>query len=126
MMPRLPLSAGIALGILASALLAGCGFGDLFRAPGPAAGIVFVFQSDTNVVAGDTIPLVIAVLVDGEALANPRLVVASTDTTRLRLTPSSDGLIGVRVGPAGLAVRLVGSMITGPAPDTIQSIRVRP
>lgn len=123
---RLGLSAGITLGILASTQLAGCGFGDLFRAPGPAAGIVFAFQGDTTVAVGDTIPLVIGVLVDGEVLTNPRLVVASTDTTRLTLTPSSDGLIGVRVGAAGLDVRLVGSMITGPAPDTIQSIRVRP
>jgi len=125
-MPRLPLSAGIALGILASALLAGCGFGDLFRAPGPAAGVVFIFQSDTNLVVGDTVPLVVAVVADGEVLANPRFVVTSLDTTLLTVTPSGDTLIGIRQGKADLEVRLVGSMITGPAPDTIHPFRVRP
>jgi len=125
-MPRLPLSAGIALRILASLLLAGCGLGDVFKSPGPAAGIVFVFQSDTVLAVDDTIPLVVAVVAVGEILANPRFVVTSLDTTRLVITPSGDTLIGISQGKADLEVRLVGSMITGPAPDTIHPIRVRP
>jgi len=125
-MPRLPLSAGIALRILASLMLAGCGFGEVFKAPGPAAGVVFIFQSDTTLAVGDTVPFVVAVVAEGEILANPRLVVTSLDTTRLILTPSGDALIGISQGKADLEVRLVGSMITGPAPDTIHPFRVRP
>ena len=125
-MPRLPWSAGIVLGILASPMLAGCGLGDVFKAPGPAVGVVFVFQSDTILAVGDTVPLVVSVVVGGEMLANPRLLVASLDTTRLTLTPSGDTLIALRPGPVDLEVRLVGSMITGPAPDTIHPMRVRP
>jgi hypothetical protein len=125
-MPRLPLSAGIALGIPASLLLAGCGFGDVFKSPGPAAGVVFVFQSDTSLAVGDTVPLVVAVFADAEILANPRFVVTSLDTTRLAITPSFDAMIGISQGKADLEVRLVGSIITGAAPDTIHPIRVRP
>ena len=125
-MPRLPLSAGIVLRTLASLMLAGCGFGDVFKAPGPATGIVFVFQSDTILAVGDTIPLVVSVIADGAMLANPRLLVTSLDTTHLTVTPSGDTLIGIRQGLVALEVRLVGSMITGPAPDTIHPMRVRP
>ena len=125
-MPRLPLSAGIVLRILASLMLAGCGFGEVFKAPGPAVGVVFIFQSDTVLAVADTVPLVVSVLAGGEVLVNPPLVVTSLDTTTLTITPSGDTLIGIRQGKADLEVRLVGSMITGPAPDTILSIRVRP
>lgn len=126
-MPRLPLSGRIALGILASSLiLAGCGFGDLFRAPGPADGVVFVFHSDTTPSAGDTVALVVSVSAGGRTLENPHIVIASLDTTRLLLTASGDSLIAVRQGLADLELRLVASVITGVAPDTIHRIRVRP
>lgn len=125
-MPRLPLPAGIVLRSLASLMLAGCGIGDVFKAPGPAAGVVFVFQSDTVLAVGDTIPLDVSVVADGEVLANPRLIVTSLDNSRLAVTPSGDTLIGVGTGPVDLDVRLVGSMITGGAPDTIHPMRVRP
>lgn len=125
-MRRLPLPAGIAPRILATLILAGCGIGEVFKAPGPAAGVVFIFQSDTTLVIGDTVPLVIAVVADGDILANPRFVVTSLDTTLLTVTPSGDTLIAIRQGKADLEVRLVGSMITGPAPDTIHAFRVRP
>ncbi|MDP3909188.1 MAG: hypothetical protein Q8Q14_02260 [Gemmatimonadales bacterium] len=123
-MPRWPLSGG--LGILASLQLAGCGFGDLFRAPGPADGVLFVFQSDTLLDVGDTVPLVVAVIADGQMLPNPRIVIASSDTTRLAVTPAGDAVIGVRQGLADLDVRLVGSIITGEPPDTVQRFRVVP
>lgn len=125
-MPRLPLSAGIVLRILASLPLAGCGFGDVFKSPGPAAGVVFVFQSDTILDVGDTVPFVVSVTAGGTVLANPRMVLTSLDTTRLAITATGDRLIGIRQGLADLEVRLIGSMITGPAPDTIQKIRVQP
>jgi hypothetical protein len=125
-MPRLPLGGRIGLGILASLVLAGCGFGDLFRAPGPAEGVTFVFQSTTNLVVGDRVPLVVSVIADGMTLANPHLVITSLDTTRLRLTPSHDSLIAVRQGSPELELRLVASVITGDAPDTVQIIRVHP
>jgi hypothetical protein len=121
---RVRLSA--ALGLPASLLLAGCGFGDLFRAPGPADGVVFVFQSDTILSVGDTVPLVVSVIADGQTLADPRIVISSTDTTRLALTPAGDRLIGVRQGLASLEVRLIGSVITGDPPDTVQRVRVTP
>ena len=124
-MPRLPLPAGIALTFLAN-LLAGCGYGDVFKAPGHAVGVVFVFESDTTPAVGDTLPLVISVVAGGAPLVNPRLIVTSLDTMRLVVTPSGDTLIGVRTGPVDLEVRLVGSMITGVAPDTVHSMRVRP
>ena len=125
-MPRLPLSGRIALGILAGFILAGCGFGDLFRAPGPADGVVFVFHSPTTeLVEGDTVPLVVSVTADGTTLANPHLVITSLDTTRLLVTPSGDSLIAVRNGLPQLELRLVASIITGAAPDTVHTIRVR-
>ncbi|MBW8840164.1 MAG: hypothetical protein JF602_10015 [Gemmatimonadetes bacterium] len=65
-------------------------------------------------------------IADGMTLANPHLVITSLDTTRLRLTPSHDSLIAVRQGSPELELRLVASVITGNAPDTVQIIRVRP
>ena len=123
-MPRLPLSGRIALGILAGFILAGCGFGDLFRAPGPADGVIFVFHSPVELVEGDTVPLVVSVSAGGKALPNPRMVITSLDTTHVRLTAANDSLIGVRRGNAELELRLEGSIITGDAPDTVQTIRV--
>ena len=125
-MPRLPLGGRIGLGILASLVLAGCGFGDLFRPPGPAAGVTFVFQSATDLVVGDRVPLVVSVIADGMTLPNPHLVITSLDTMRLRLTPAHDSLIAVRQGSPQLELRLVASVITGDAPDTVQTIRVHP
>jgi len=123
-MLRWPSSGG--LGILVSLQLVGCGFGDLFRSPGPADDVLFVFQSDTLLDVGDTVPLVVAVIADGRMLRNPRMAISSSDTTRLALTPAGDAVIGVRQGVVDLAVRLVGSVITGEPPDTLQRFRVAP
>jgi hypothetical protein len=79
-MPRLPVGGRIGLGILASLVLAGCGFGDLFRAPGPADGVTFVFQSTTDLIVGDRVPLVVSVIAGGTMLPNPHLVITSLDT----------------------------------------------
>lgn len=124
-MPQPP-RARTALGILASLLLAGCGFGDLFRAPGPAPDVLFVWRSDTVFAVGTMVPVRVSVVVRGDTLRDPRVDVRSLDTTRIRLNAAGDSLVGVRQGMTDIAIQLLSSMITGTPLDTLLRVRVRP
>jgi len=118
------LVAGLAAGLLGG-LAVGCGLTDVFDPPGPAADISFVF-SDTLLAVGDTIPFVVVVRTPTGELANPHLLVTSLDPGLLKVNSRGDTLIGLGPGRAKLEVQLVSSVITGTAPDTVHTIRVRP
>lgn len=106
--------------------MSGCALTDVFDPPGPAADLVFVFSTDSVIAVGDTIPLVVLVHTADGDLASPRLRVTSLDPTLLQVTSRGDTLIGLAPGRALLDVQLMSSVITGTAPDTVYSIRVRP
>ena len=119
-----PLVAGLAAGLLGS-LAVSCGLTDVFDPPGPAADISFVF-SDSLLTVGDTVPFVVVVRTAAGDLANAHLRVTSLDPTLLQVNTRGDTLIALSQGRALLDVQLVSSMISGAAPDTIYTIRVRP
>ncbi len=119
-----PLVAGLAAGLLGS-LAVSCGLTDVFDPPGPAADISFVF-SDSLLAVGDTISFVVVVHTAAGELANPHLRVTSLDPGLLQVNSPGDTLIGLGPGRAALDVQLVSSMISGAAPDTVYTIRVRP
>jgi hypothetical protein len=120
-----PLVAGLAAGLLGSLAVIGCAFTDVFDPPGPAAGIVFVLL-DSVLSVGDTVPFIISVRTADGDLANPHLRVTALDPTLLQVNSRGDTLIAIRQGRAEIEVQLVSSVITGAAPDTVHSIRVKP
>ena len=120
-----PLVAGLAAGLLGSLVVVGCALTDVFDPPGPAAGIVFVF-SDSLLSVGDTVPLVVVVRTAAGDLASPHLRVTSLDPGLLQVNTRGDTLMALSQGRALLDVQLVSSVISGEAPDTMYSVRVRP
>jgi len=119
------LVAGLTAGLLGSLAVISCGLTDVFDPPGQAAGLIFVF-SDSVLAVGDTVPLVVVMRTAAGDFANPRLRVTALNPTLLQVNARGDTLIGLGPGRAVLDVQLVSSVITGAAPDTVYSIRVRP
>ncbi len=120
-----PLVAGLAAGLFGSLAVVGCALTDVFDPPWAAADISFVF-ADSVLAVGDTIPLVVVVHTAAGDLANPHLRVTSLDPGLLQVNARGDTLMALSQGRALLDVQLVSSVITGVAPDTVYSIRVRP
>jgi hypothetical protein len=119
------LVAGLAAGLCGSLAVLACGLGDVFKSPGPAADVVFVF-ADSVLAVGDTVPFVVSVRTATGDLANPHLRVTSLDPALLQVSSRGDTLIALSQGRPRLDVELVSSVITGAAPDTVQTIRVHP
>lgn len=102
-----------------------CGLADVFEPAGPADDVVFVFTPEPDLAVNDTIPLIVSISAGGRALEQPRLLVTSLTPARLAVTAGGDSLIGLSNGQADLEVRLVSSVVTGVAPDTVIRIQVR-
>ena len=122
---RSPLVAGFAAGLFGSLAVLSCALADVFDPPGPAADILFVI-SDSVLTVGDTVPFVVVVRTAAGDLANPHLRVTSLNPALLQVNTRGDTLMALSQGRALVDVRLVSSVITGAAPDTVHAIRVRP
>ena len=121
--PRRDLS--LALALCGAALGAGCGLSDVFAAPGAGA-VVFVWDGDSVLGAGQVVPIRIVVLADGEPLLAPRLLVTVpvSDTDIIALHPSGDSIVAKRSGNGDVMVELLSSLTTGVPPDTAFGLRV--
>lgn len=125
-MRRWPFTVPIAATILGTALLMACGLAEVFEPAGPADDVAFLFTPEPDVAVGDTVPLVVSVTAGGRPLENPSLLITSLTPGRLAVTAAGDSVVGLNPGAADIEVRLVSSIITGEAPDTVLRIQVRP
>jgi len=112
-----------ALALCGAVLGAGCGLSDVFATPG-AGTLVFVWEGDSVLGAGQVMPIRITVLADGEPLVAPRLVVTVPDTTNIALDATGDSIVAKRSGRGDVRVELRSSLSTGVPPDTVLSLRV--
>lgn len=103
----------------------GCGLAEVFASTGLEP-VVLAYQGDTVVALGTTVPFSVIVQAGGATLAQPNLVVTSSDDARLTVTPGQDSLRAVGLGKATLTIRLESSILTDSAPTLLQPIRVRP
>ncbi len=116
---RLALVVGAALAPVA------CNLADVFKSPGVEP-VVISYTGDTVLTRGTTVPLAIVVLAGGVAVPEPRLSVASMDTTLVGVTPGQDSLIALKIGPDTLTITFFSSMLTDSARTLLQPVRVKP
>jgi len=101
-------------------LLATC---DMVTAPAPKH-VVVAYRGDSTLVVGQTAVPSVAVSVDGERVADPRVRYTSLDTTRLRVSADGRTVTALRRGPTPLSIALYGSMLPADAPPTVQTVLV--
>lgn len=118
---RTTLGIGFCAGILGG--LSGCGFGDLFRPAGPRD-VRLQYAGDSILAVGDSLPFVVTVSANGVPLQNPHLVVGTSDSTVLVLTPARDSLIALRTGTATLTAQLIDPAFTDSLPTLAVRFRV--
>jgi hypothetical protein len=94
----------------------------VFATAGPGT-VVFVWEGDSVLGAGQVVPLRITVLADGERLVGPRLWVTIPDTAVVDLDASGDSLVAKKVGRGDIIVELRSSLTTRAPGDTF-AIRV--
>jgi len=102
----------------------GCGLADVFR-PAGLSDVVVTYCGDTLLKVGVRQAAVVTVQADGVTIPNPRLTLASSDSTILSLTPIGDTLVAQKSGDVLLTIRVVSSMVTGAAPSAQDSVHVR-
>ncbi|PYO60846.1 MAG: hypothetical protein DMD28_11405 [Gemmatimonadetes bacterium] len=102
----------------------GCGLPDVFR-PAGLNDVVVTYCGDTLLKVGVRQAAVVTVQADGVTIPNPRLTLASSDSTILSLTPIGDTLVAQKSGDVLLTIRVVSSMVTGAAPSAQDSVHVR-
>jgi len=115
------------LGLVVCAALGplACNLADVFKSPGVEP-VVIEYLGDTVLTRGTTVPLAIVVLAGGVAVPEPRLSVASMDTTLVGVTPGQDSLIALKIGPDTLTITFFSSMLTDSARTLLQPVRVKP
>jgi hypothetical protein len=109
----------------ALAALGACRLPDAFAAP-RLEPVVLTYLGDSTPVRGTAIPVVIGVSVHGVPVANPRLILSSSDTTIVAITAGGDSLAALALGRATLTVRLESSVLTDSLPTLTQALRVKP
>ena len=113
----------IAVAVIGTSLMMGCGFDAVLKSPGPAA-VTFVF-ADTLLTKGDSLPLVVTVIAGGVPQAHPSLIAYTDNPTVLGVTAGDDSLVAQRQGVVNLNLRFQSSLRAVPA-DTAIHVRVRP
>lgn len=109
--------------VLCAAGPASCALTDLVAPAGPQS-IRLIWQGDTTLVVGDTIPLRIAVTAEGEEVARPHLRLSVLTPSTLELTPAGDSVIGLRNGKGELRVQFENALLGRLGPDSVFSLRV--
>ena len=108
--------------VIASSLMASCGFDAVLKSPGPAA-VTFVF-SDTLLTLGATVPLTVTVIAGGAPQEHPSLIAFTDNPTVVGLTAGDDSLTAHRTGQTNLDLKFQSSLRA--AAETLIAIRVRP
>jgi len=113
----------VAPGLLCAAVVTACALGDLLSSP-QARDVVVTYVGDTAMAIGDRIPVAVTVLVDGDTLPNPRLLVASGDTSIVAVLSGGDSIAARARGTARLTIRFVNAILTESVPTTAVTLCV--
>jgi hypothetical protein len=105
------------------AVVTACGLGDLLSAP-RARDVVLTYVGDTALAVGDTIPLAVIVLVEGDTLSNPRLSVTSSSDTVVAVLSGGDSLAALSRGSATVTIRFANAIFTESVPSTVVTLCV--
>lgn len=105
------------------AVVAACGLADVFAAVG-VGDVRFEWMSESELQTAQVVAIRVRVLVNGQPLEAPRLVVTIPDTTIIAPNATGDSIVARRSGRGDVHVELVSSVATGDHPDTTFSIRV--
>jgi hypothetical protein len=106
-------------------VLVSCGFADLFNSE-KIGDVTVTYTGPTLLHVGDTVPVSVTVTTGGTSLTNALLVISSSDTSILALSPRSDTLFARDNGFDTLTIRVVASIFTDSFPTLVQQIRVQP
>lgn len=104
-------------------LLSACAFGDLFQAAGPGA-VQFVWNGDSVVTVGATIPFRVTLRVDGIPAATPVVRVAIPDSTKISFASTRDSIKGRQSGYGDVVAWIEISLAA--RVDTVFRVRARP
>jgi len=110
--------------LLVAALVADCGLSDVFSPAGVSV-VAFRWESESLLRTGEAVPTRISVLIDGQPMAQPHLVVTVPDTTFIASNAAGDSLYARNVGRGDVVVELRSSLTTGEVADTTFEIRVQ-
>ena len=111
----------LALALGSAALVARCGLSDVFAAPGAGA-VVFVWEGATDMSVGQVAPISVTVLVNGEPLVGPQLLVTIPvlDTATIDLDASGDSIVAKSVGRGDVVVEVHSSLAAQVSRDTFE------
>src|SRR6476660_83495 len=90
----------IAVAVIGTSLMMGCGFDAVLKSPGPA-NVTFVF-GDTLLTLGDSVPLIVTVIAAGVPQTHPSLIAFTDNPTILGVTAGDDSLVTHRQGVVNL------------------------
>lgn len=106
-------------------VLVSCGIADLFNSE-KVGDVTVTYTGPTLLHVGDTVPVSVTVATGGMSLTNALLLISSSDTSILALSPRSDTLFARDHGFDTLTIRVVASIFTDSFPTLVQQIRVQP
>ena len=118
-----PLVLRVAGAILCAVGPLACGLADLFAPAGPQS-VQLLWQGDTALSAGDTVPLSIAVTTGGTPVERPRLRITILSPNVLALTTATDSLVALKAGNGQVRVQFESSLLGAAGPDSVFRIRV--
>lgn len=113
----------VAAVILGAAGPLACGLADLFAPAGPQS-IQLLWQGDTALSAGDTVPLRVAVTAGGTPVERPHLRMTILSPSILAFTVAADSLVALKAGNGQVQVRYENPLLGGAGPDSVFRIRV--
>lgn len=129
-MPPLPDTARVAVRarslapLAVAAAVAGCGLSDVFAAAS-VRDVQFRWEGDLPLHIGDTVPIRVSVLVEGQRIDRPHLAVTVPDTTVIKSNAAGDSLYALTAGRSDVMVELRSSLRAGESADTTFEIRVQ-
>ena len=113
----------VAAFILCAAGPLGCGLADLFAPAGPQS-VQLLWQGDTALSAGDTVPLSIAVTAGGTPVERPHLRITILSANILAFTSAADSLVALKAGNGQVQVHYENALLGSGGPDSVFRIRV--
>ena len=81
---------------------------------------------DSTLVSGTAGPVTVEVTTNGSPYNNPRLVVKSSDTTIVAVSPAGDSIRAIQLGSVTLTVELESALLPSTPPTLVQRVVVVP
>ncbi len=109
--------------LLVVAAVVACGLSDVFATTDVGA-VTFRWEGESMLRTGVDVPIRISVLIGGQPLTQPRLVVRVSDSTVMVTNAAGDSIHPLSNGQADILVELLSSLTSGVVADTAFEIRV--